>query len=256
MSIDWITVLAQLANFLLLVWLLRRFLYRPILDGIDRREAGIAQRMAAADIARDEARAAEQRFLTQHEQSVAGQEAMVARALAATEKERDQLMIEAREQLELERQEWHRHLEREREEFLQQLQRDSALALSELARRALHDLADETLEAGIVRHVGRRLASMAAEVAAAAGDAREATVTSRGALDPALQARLQADLAAIVPGIAARFTVDAGQPAGVVIQLGGARIDWTIDSYMDEFDRMLARNPAARVALAPHGDER
>ncbi len=59
MSIDWVTVLAQLANFLLLVALLRRFLYRPILDGIARREAEIARRMAAADIARDEARAAE-----------------------------------------------------------------------------------------------------------------------------------------------------------------------------------------------------
>ena len=35
MSIDWITVAAQLINFLVLVWLLKRFLYRPILNGID-----------------------------------------------------------------------------------------------------------------------------------------------------------------------------------------------------------------------------
>jgi len=48
MSIDWVTVLAQLANFLLLIWLLRRFLYRPIIAGIDAREAEIARRMAAA----------------------------------------------------------------------------------------------------------------------------------------------------------------------------------------------------------------
>ncbi|HAB91660.1 MAG TPA: F0F1 ATP synthase subunit B, partial [Pseudomonas sp.] len=46
MSIDWITVLAQIANFLVLLWLLKRFLYRPILDGIDAREAEIARRMA------------------------------------------------------------------------------------------------------------------------------------------------------------------------------------------------------------------
>ena len=35
MSIDWITVAAQIVNFLVLVWLLKRFLYRPILNGID-----------------------------------------------------------------------------------------------------------------------------------------------------------------------------------------------------------------------------
>ena len=46
MSIDWITVAAQIVNFLALVWLLRRFLYRPILDGIDAREKEIADRMA------------------------------------------------------------------------------------------------------------------------------------------------------------------------------------------------------------------
>ena len=34
MSIDWITVLAQIGNFLVLVWLLKRFLYKPILKGI------------------------------------------------------------------------------------------------------------------------------------------------------------------------------------------------------------------------------
>ena len=48
MSIDWITVIAQIANFLVLVWLLKRFLYRPILDGIDAREAEIARSMAEA----------------------------------------------------------------------------------------------------------------------------------------------------------------------------------------------------------------
>ena len=51
MSIDWVTVLAQIANFLVLLWLLKRFLYRPILNGIDAREAAIAQRISDADAA-------------------------------------------------------------------------------------------------------------------------------------------------------------------------------------------------------------
>ena len=57
MSIDWITVAAQIANFLVLVWLLKRFLYRPILDGIDAREAEIAARMGEAAKAREKAEA-------------------------------------------------------------------------------------------------------------------------------------------------------------------------------------------------------
>jgi F-type H+-transporting ATPase subunit b len=42
MLIDWFTVGAQALNFLILVWLLKRFLYKPILDAIDAREKRIA----------------------------------------------------------------------------------------------------------------------------------------------------------------------------------------------------------------------
>lgn len=42
MLIDWFTIGAQIINFLVLIWLLKRFLYRPILDAIDTREQRIA----------------------------------------------------------------------------------------------------------------------------------------------------------------------------------------------------------------------
>jgi F-type H+-transporting ATPase subunit c len=49
MLIDWFTVGAQLLNFLILAWLLKRFLYRPILDALDAREQRIAAELADAD---------------------------------------------------------------------------------------------------------------------------------------------------------------------------------------------------------------
>ena len=48
MAIDWMTVSAQIVNFLLLVWLLKRFLYQPVLSAMDRREQDIAERLGAA----------------------------------------------------------------------------------------------------------------------------------------------------------------------------------------------------------------
>ncbi len=49
MLIDWFTVGAQIVNFLILVWLLKHFLYKPILDAIDAREKRIAAELADAD---------------------------------------------------------------------------------------------------------------------------------------------------------------------------------------------------------------
>ncbi len=49
MLIDWFTVLAQVANFLILMWLLKRFLYKPILRAIDDRETRIAETLRQAE---------------------------------------------------------------------------------------------------------------------------------------------------------------------------------------------------------------
>ena len=55
MLIDWFTVGAQALNFLILVWLLKRFLYEPILRAIDAREKRIATELADADAKKAEA---------------------------------------------------------------------------------------------------------------------------------------------------------------------------------------------------------
>jgi F-type H+-transporting ATPase subunit b len=48
-------VLAQVVNFLILVVLLRHFLFRPIIRVMDRREATLGDQMAAAARSRAEA---------------------------------------------------------------------------------------------------------------------------------------------------------------------------------------------------------
>lgn len=245
MSIDWITVIAQIANFLVLVWLLKRFLYRPILDGIDAREAEIARRMAEAGEAQKKAQAAEAEYRRQQAQLLSDQDAMVEQALRASENQRDTLLADARARLEQEQKDWHRHLERERHRFTTQLQRAGEETLLELTRKALRDLADETLEEAIVRHVSKRLQPIANELSAAAGDSIEAVATTRDTLPEAAQAQMQADIDKLLPGIALRFATDPQQAPGLVLRVGGAQVAWTIDSYTDEFAALLSERLAA-----------
>ncbi|HEY4789048.1 MAG TPA: hypothetical protein VIH57_23530, partial [Bacteroidales bacterium] len=55
MLIDWFTVAAQLINFLVLVWLLKRFLYKPVLKAIDEREKRIVMQLQEAENKKAEA---------------------------------------------------------------------------------------------------------------------------------------------------------------------------------------------------------
>lgn len=245
MSINWITVFAQIANFLLLVWLLKRFLYRPILDGIDAREAEIARRMGEAGEAQEKAQKAEDDFRHQRAQMLAEQDAKVEQALAKSADERDALLADARAKLEQEQKDWHSHLGRERLRFVTQLQHSGSETLLELTRKVLHDLADETLEEAIVRHVGARLQPLADELAQAAGNNTQAIATTHDALPEAAQQQMEADLGELLPDMSLRFAIDPQQSPGLVLRVGGAQVTWTVDSYIDEFDALLDERLAA-----------
>lgn len=245
MSIDWITVIAQIANFLLLVWLLKRFLYRPILDGIDAREAEISRRMGEAGEAQKKAQQAEDDFLHQRSQMLAEQNEKVEQALAKSADERDALLADARTKLEQQQKDWHSHLDRERHRFVTRLHHSGSETLLELTRKALRDLADESLEDVIVRHVGARLQPLADELTRAAGDNKQATASSRDALPEAAQQQLREELADLLPDMSLRFVTDPQQSPGLVLRIGGAQVAWTVDSYIDEFDALLDERLAA-----------
>jgi F-type H+-transporting ATPase subunit b len=55
MQIDLTGFVLELINFTVLVWILHRFLYKPVLAAIDRRRAAVEKSLAEAKAARDEA---------------------------------------------------------------------------------------------------------------------------------------------------------------------------------------------------------
>jgi len=61
-QIDWSTIVLEIVNFLVLVWILKRFLYQPVLDVIDRRKAGIDAAAKKAEAISREADALKQQY--------------------------------------------------------------------------------------------------------------------------------------------------------------------------------------------------
>ncbi|TFG82893.1 MAG: F0F1 ATP synthase subunit B, partial [Chromatiales bacterium] len=97
MLIDWFTVLAQVVNFLILVWLLKRFLYRPILDAIDAREKRIARELAQADAKKAEAQKERDEFQHKNEAFEQQRAALFGKATDEAKAERQRLLDDARQ---------------------------------------------------------------------------------------------------------------------------------------------------------------
>ncbi len=239
MSIDWITVAAQIANFLVLVWLLKRFLYRPILDGIDARERQITDRMEEAGRIRAQAEAAEAEHMAEISRLNAGRAGVIEEARAEAEAERDALLSGARDRLKREQETREKAREDEARRFAADLELRGASALVALLRKALGDLSGETLEDRIVARAVERLPAMAGDLARAAGESREAIVTTQSALPGDLQADLERRIIGALPEIKVQFRTDPGNAPGLGLRVGGAQLGWTTDSYVGGLKQIL-----------------
>jgi F-type H+-transporting ATPase subunit b len=152
MRFDWWTLALQTINFAVLVWLLHRFLYKPVLRLIDARKADIEQHYANAKVAEHEAKArlaaieAERANVAAERDMALG--AAAAQAEDAAKARRAQAETDAAALLE----ETRRKLAVERDKALDEA-RKSALHLgTDIARRLLAEVtADRGGEAWLQR---------------------------------------------------------------------------------------------------------
>ncbi len=96
MLVDWFTVVAQALNFLILVWLMKRFLYKPILNAIDEREKRIATELADADAKKAEAQKERDEFQHKNEEFDQQRATLLSQATDEAKAERQRLLDEAR----------------------------------------------------------------------------------------------------------------------------------------------------------------
>lgn len=248
MNLDWVTVAAQAVNFLILVWLLKRFLYRPVLNAMNRREQRIRDHLAEAERRSAEAEGTRREF----EARRAALDAERSEVLAAARREagelREQLVEEARSETNAMRERLAGEVARERRDFLLQLRREAAEAILAQTRKVLTELADETLEQRLAQHLVRHLEELDEETRRALSRATsirvsttfEAGAGERTVLTSALDELTGGD------GPAPRFERDPTLLCGAAIVADGLRIDWSLDGHLDAVSRRLEEYLARR----------
>jgi F-type H+-transporting ATPase subunit b len=91
---------AQIVNFLILVWLLKHFLYKPILDAIDAREKRIAAELADADTKKAEAEKERTDFEDKNKAFDEQRSALLGKAADEAKAERERLIDQAKKDAE------------------------------------------------------------------------------------------------------------------------------------------------------------
>jgi len=245
MQIDWFTLGAQIVNFLVLVFLLKRFLYKPILAAMDKRRQKLAAKFKEAE-EKDRAAAEErQRFLALQEELRKSVDEEVLKARREAAKLREQLSVEVRQEIEAARKAWLLGLEKEKKTFLEQTSKTMATQLETLSRAALQELADETLETKMIDKFLGRLAqdsdARQAMIRAAQQETGAMVISSSFGMQEQQRARITAEVQKLFGSKAQlEFKQDKKLIAGVAIEVGGKKVSWDINRYLDEFHDHLA----------------
>ncbi len=160
MHIDGFVFFAQIVNFLLLVWLLKKFLYNRILQAMDAREAKITATFEDAEKSREEAQRASAQYEKKLQALNEEYDAMLNRTRADAEAYRKELMDKAREEAERVQTRWVETVNAEREAFLLELRRLAGEQIYAIARQVLKDLADKGLEDRIAKVLADRIRNL------------------------------------------------------------------------------------------------
>jgi len=243
MLIDWFTVLAQVVNFLILVWLLKRFLYRPILDAIDAREKRIAKELADADVKKTEAQKERDEFRHKNEEFDQRRAALLGKTLEEAKAERQRLLDEARKAADALSAKRRQALRMEQQNLSEALSRRAQEEVFAIARQALADLAATSLEERMVEVFTRRLREMDVTARARLGEALKSASAPgrvRTAFDlPAEQRAIvqEAVNEAFSAEIHLRFEIAPDRVSGIELATDGQKVGWNITDYLASLEQ-------------------
>lgn len=243
MLIDWFTVGAQLLNFAALVWLMKRFLYQPVLNAIAAREKRIADQIADAA---DKVKQATTERKTFEDKNTAfdQQRADLLDQATATANARGQQLADkaqaAAVALAAQRQQ---ALATQAEHLQRLIAGRAAQEVFAVARKTLADLANVSLEERMVEVFMQRLANLPAPAKDELGVALtqstapalvrshfELPAKQKAAIQNAINLTFSAD-------VTLRFEIATDTVCGIELSAGGQKLAWTIAEYLRDLEQ-------------------
>jgi F-type H+-transporting ATPase subunit b len=253
MLIDWFTVGAQALNFIILVWLMKRYLYQPVLDAIAARERKIAAELADAAATKAQAHKQQSEFEQKNREFDKQRAAMLQQATDTAAAQGERLRSEARQRAEAEHDAREKALVADTKQLHAEIVRQTQQQVFDIARRALGDLAGVSLEQRMCEVFIQHLHGVDADTLATLSSALKTTSQSTPALlrsafelPPEQQAAINAALSdTFGQAIALKFVVTPDLVAGIELSAQGQKLAWSIADYLAALSTALQAEAGA-----------
>lgn len=247
MLIDSFTVIAQIINFLILIYLLKRFLFSRIIKIMDDRENQITDQMQDAETANEAAQKEleEQRRIREELQEKWNE--MLAQAKKDAQKKREELVKDAREKIDEDQKNWSEAILKQRTAFLRDLRHLSCEQVCQISRKVLSDLAGVKLENQLIENFLVQLGKLTKEekadfVRVINKDERKILVNSSFRLTKEKESEVRKTLEDVIGDkVEIDFKVSPDLICGIETRTEGKKISWNIENYLDGLEEQLKK---------------
>ena len=246
MKINWFTVIAQVINFLLLVWLLKKFLYKPILKAVDEREKRIASQINDANHLKEEAKKEQDEFAKKNTDFDQQKKGLMDKALADTNTQRQKGLDEAKEEAnKLSAKLEQASKEKQKTEQVEIARRAQKQVLA-ITRKALTEIASGSLDVQTAEIFIKKLKEFKEEEKKRFIEAFQSnanTILIRSAFD--LPAKQQQDIAQAVDAVLGtkstlQFKTVPGIISGIELSTNGYKLAWSFSEYLDSLEKNIS----------------
>lgn len=242
MLIDWFTVAAQAVNFLILAWLLKRFLYKPILAAMDEREQRIAAQIHDAEAQKAEAGKRCEDLRGAQEKFEQARQTLLDQAMTEASATRQRLTEESRREIDALRARWREALHADQKSLRAELSCRVQRETLAITRKVLRDLAGRDLEQQIARAFIDRLRELNGAEKARLADfvkvsGRPVVVRSAFDLPPPERVEIERTVReTLVPEARVEFEEAPDLLGGIELASDGHKIAWSIGDYLTSLE--------------------
>lgn len=243
MQFSWWTFVLQVINFLILAWLLQRFLYKPVRQVLEKRRALVDDKLKEAEKAKEAAEKERKNLEAANAEFKAEREKRMAKLHSVLAAEKDNILAGARAEAEKVIEQARQRMESERIESLEELKKEIADLAAEMAAKILTERPRDNQSAlqqfkGFVSGLSddelRRLRRGGRE------DGSPVEVVTAEPLDPSEQATWKDEIATLVGAEAdIAFEVDKSLLGGAEVRLPQAAIKLSLSDALAKFKESI-----------------
>lgn len=254
MLIDWFTVSVQIINFLILIGLLKHFLYGPIIRAMEERESKISARLAEAAAARKEAEMKAAALAREQEEFAASRNRMQSEAQQEVNSWKEESVERIRKEIAGQRQAWQKDLEEEQKAFARKLKIHISRQVFLVARKAMADLADAGIEESLLQTFMRKVEEEPGAVVGPTVGRMKLQVATGFALESGRQEELRQRLERRFTDFSGvDFSREEELGFGIRLLAGDRKWEWNLSRYMRDIEKEIVHNMSVAVGA---GDER